>query len=155
MCQVDILDLFHKMEEKGLFLCSVESLTGGLFASTIIGIPGASHIYKGSFVTYCNEIKNIIGVQKETLEKYTAISRKTAEEMVINGVKKLNCNVGVSFTGNAGPEPSEGKPVGLIYISIYLKGKIYTYELNIVDERNNVRKKCVEFALEKLYELIG
>ena len=55
MCQVDILDLFHKMEEKGLFLCSVESLTGGLFASTITGIPGASHIYKGSFVTYCKK----------------------------------------------------------------------------------------------------
>ena len=79
MCQVDILDLFHKMEEKGLFLCSVESLTGGLFASTITEIPGASHIYKGSFVTYCNEIKNIIGDVKITFISHEELKGKLKE----------------------------------------------------------------------------
>ena len=100
----DVLESFVK---KGWSLGSVESLTGGLFSSTICSIPGASRVYKGSIISYANEVKeNLAHVKDETIRTYGVVSKEVAEEMALGGLEALNVNVAVSFTGNAGPTAS-------------------------------------------------
>lgn len=94
-----------------------ESCTGGLCAKRITDIPGASEIFHCGVVSYSNDIKHkVLGVKKETLDKYTAVSEQTAKEMA-DGVRLLaDATYGVSITGYAGPGNSE--EVGTIYIGV-------------------------------------
>ena len=148
-------DLVSLFTEKKLTLSCAESLTGGLFASTITSIPGVSKIFKGGVVTYWNEAKaNVISVSKDTIDEYGVVSSECASEMV-RGVKKLfNTDVAISFTGNAGPTSMEGKPVGLVYIGIIIKETVFTFEYMFEGDRNQIREACVKQGIKKILELI-
>jgi nicotinamide-nucleotide amidase len=148
-------DLVSLFTEKKLTLSCAESLTGGLFASTITSIPGVSKIFKGGVVTYWNEAKaNVISVSKDTIDEYGVVSSECASEMV-RGVKKLfNTDVAISFTGNAGPTSMEGKPVGLVYIGIIVKETVFTFEYMFEGDRNQIREACVKQGIKKILELI-
>ena len=144
------------VKEKGITYGSVESFTGGLFASTITSIPGVSSNYIGSVVSYNSRIKvDIIGVNKETIDRYTVVSKEVAEEMALGGKMKLNVDLCVSFTGNAGPSVCEGdKSVGLFYIGIAYKNNLTSYEFHLNKERNALREEAIYLALEKIIEII-
>ena len=148
-------DLVSLFTEKKLTLSCAESLTGGLFASTITSIPGVSKIFKGGVVTYWNEAKaNVISISKDTIDEYGVVSSECASEMV-RGVKKLfNTDVAISFTGNAGPTSMEGKPVGLVYIGIIIKETVFTFEYMFEGDRNQIREACVKQGIKKILELI-
>ena len=148
-------DLVSLFTEKKLTLSCAESLTGGLFASTITSIPGVSKIFKGGVVTYWNEAKaNVISVSNDTIDEYGVVSSECASEMV-RGVKKLfNTDVAISFTGNAGPTSMEGKPVGLVYIGIIVKETVFTFEYMFEGDRNQIREACVKQGIKKILELI-
>lgn len=108
----------RKLMEKGLTLSSAESCTGGMFASAVTDIPGISQVFQRGLVTYSNEAKmDELGVKAETLEKFGAVSKETAVEMV-EGLKRVSgSDVCISVTGIAGPGGgTEEKPVGLVYI---------------------------------------
>lgn len=153
MEQSNLKELFNK---KRLTLGSVESFTGGLFASEITCISGASTFFKGSIVTYATEEKiNVCGVSEEIVSKYGVVSKECAEEMAIKGAKTLNVNYCVSFTGNAGPSAMEGKPVGLIYIGVFDGEKCHVLEKNIIGTRNFVRKEAILIALDFLETLLS
>jgi PncC family amidohydrolase len=122
-------------------MACMESLTGGLFAATFTAIPGASQAFKGGYVTYSNDAKIKAGVRKETLDTYGAISKECAEEMALACSRTLGTDVSVSFTGNAGPEAQEGKPVGDVYLAI--RG-----------DRAEVRNQCVELAFLTLLDKV-
>lgn len=109
--------------EKKMTIAFAESCTGGLLAKTMTDIPGASAYLKLSLLTYANEAKEeLLGVRKETLEKYGAVSRETAREMVLGLAKISNSELNVSITGIAGPDGgSPEKPVGTIFIGILLR----------------------------------
>ena len=86
------------LEEKGLTLGSVESLTGGLFASTICSVPGASKVFKGSFITYATSMKiDFLNINKDFIDKYGVVSKEVAREMAIIGRHGLEVDVCVSF----------------------------------------------------------
>ena len=105
--------------EKGLTISAAESCTGGLFASTLVDIPGISAVLDRSIVTYSNRAKmEEVGVRGETLEKYGAVSEETAMEMA-EGIRRVSgSDIGISVTGIAGPEGgTDEKPVGLVYIA--------------------------------------
>ena len=87
-------------------LGSVESFTGGLFASTIISNPGASSFFKGSIITYHDAIKSKLGIDISN----GVVNKKVALEMAKKGKEFLGVDICVSFTGEAGPKPKE-KPV--------------------------------------------
>ena len=148
-------ELVEKLKQSNLNLSSAESLTGGLFASTITSIPGVSSIFKGGAVTYWNEIKHdVLGVSNEIINTYGVVSSECAAEMA-RGVKKIySSNVAISFTGNAGPSSMEGKPVGLVYIGVAIEKTVFTFEYMFDGDRNEIRSKCVEVAIKKLKELI-
>ncbi len=150
-----IKDVLDKLKERGITLASAESLTGGLFATTVTSYPGASSYFKGAAVTYANEAKEtIINVPKKILETYGAISKETAEAMA-RGVKKLFLvDLAVSFTGNAGPDVLEGKPKGLVYIGICYNSTSITIENLFEGNREEIRQKCIQKAFEKIEELI-
>ena len=132
-------------KEKGLTLGSVESMTGGLFCAKFTGIPGSSAVFKGSIVTYSSEEKiNIVGVKKETIDKFGVVSEEVAKEMAEKGRKLLNVDVCVSVTGNAGPtaEPG-GKPVGCFYIGVASKKGTFAKAFQKTQKRNSVRNSAV------------
>lgn len=145
--------LLEKFLEKGLTLGSVESMTGGLFAGAFTDVPGASKVFKGSIVTYASEIKeNVVGVKKETIEKYSVVSEQVAREMAECGRKLLNVDVCVSVTGNAGPtcEPG-GKPAGCFYVAIATKNDTFVEVFQINKKRNGVRNGAVLAMRDMLY----
>lgn len=124
-------------------LGSIESFTGGLFASTIISKSGASKFFKGSIVAYSNEIKEKLGVDISG----GVINKEVAKQMAIKGKKFLNVDICISFTGNAGPISIENKPVGLVYVAINEE----VFELNFKGDRNSIREQAVKFAINKFF----
>lgn len=111
-----------------------ESCTGGLVSSRFTDIPNASVSLLNSVVSYSNEAKiNMLGVKRDTLDKYGAVSMETAEEMAV-GIKRVSkTDIGISITGIAGPSGgSEAKPVGLCFIGIAADDavKVYSYIFN-------------------------
>lgn len=147
--------LLEHLFNKQLTLASAESLTCGLFASTLGSIPGISKIFKGGVVTYWTEMKEkVIGVSAKTILEHGVVSNECAQEMA-KGVQRLyQSDVAISFTGNAGPDVMENKPVGLVYIGIAIKEKTFVYELHLSGNRNSIRNQCVNFGINKLIELI-
>ena len=117
--------------EHKISLSAAESATGGLFASSLIALPGISEIFDSSLVTYSNQAKiRELGVRSDTLQTYGAVSRETAAEMAEGVSKKTGSDLCVSITGIAGPGGgSDTKPVGLAYIGISYKGKTSVYEM--------------------------
>lgn len=143
-----VKDLFV---ENGKTLGSVESFTGGLFASTITSISGASKFYKGSFITYATEEKQkLLQIPEETIQQFGVVSKEIAFHMANNGRHLLGVDVCVSFTGNAGPEAMENKPVGEVHIGIVSAEKAEIYSLNLQGSREEIRQQAVEFAIKKL-----
>ena len=145
----ELSELFKK---RGLTLGSVESFTGGKFASEITSIPGASKFFKGAVVTYWTEIKNeVVNVPKDITDKYGVVSKETAYYMAKNGKALLNVDYCVAFTGNAGPEAMENKPVGEIYIAIAnIDVEVYSYRLS--GNRGKIQEEAIRLVSEKLKE---
>ena len=139
----------------GRTLGSVESFTGGLFAKEITAVSGASHFYKGGLVTYATEEKNrLIGIPYEVIDQFGVVSKEVATLMAANGQKALNVDYCVSFTGNAGPEAMEGKPVGEVYIAIATYDGVDVHKFDLDGTREEIQQKGVELALNLLKDKI-
>lgn len=109
-----------ELARRGLHLACAESCTGGLLASRITDIPGASQVFHMGVVTYANEIKTLLlGVPEETLKTYGAVSEQTARAMAEGVRKKSGSELGLGITGIAGPGGgTPEKPVGLVYLAL-------------------------------------
>jgi nicotinamide-nucleotide amidase len=136
-------ELFTLLQKNDLTIACAESLTGGMFQQELTAIPGSSAVVKGGVVCYTNEVKEkVLSVKKETLEKYGAVSEECARELAENVASLLNADIGISFTGVAGPSAVEGKPVGTVYIGISKKGspvKVEKFVFAGTREGNRVR----------------
>lgn len=138
--------------QKKLTIATAESCTGGLVASTLINYPGISSVFLEGAVTYSNEAKvKRLGVKEETLKKHGAVSHETAEEMARGIAFAAGSDIGLSTTGIAGPGGgTDDKPVGLVYIGIYIKGVVKTKELHLSGDRARVRTRTVKELLNWL-----
>lgn len=136
---------------KGLTLGSAESYTGGLFASYMTSISGASKFFKGALVTYFTEEKvRLLGLDENNLINNGVVSSDTAKEMAYHCLFKLKCDYAVSFTGNAGPSTMENKPAGLVYIAVCNKVKCVCYEFHFSGNREKVREHSIDAAINIL-----
>ena len=137
------------LESAGLTISCAESCTGGLIAATLINVPGISELFKAGFVTYSNKAKRkLLGVKKGTLQKYGAVSSQTAQEMVKGLLAETKTDVGIAATGIAGPDGgTKEKPVGLVYLSCNVKGKITVKECHFKGTREKIRNASVKEAL--------
>ena len=144
--------LIKKLKQKKLTLSSAESCTGGLVASAIVDIPGASDVFMEGFVTYSNEAKmRSLGVSAGTLKLHGAVSEETAREMAAGACLAANTDAAVSTTGIAGPGGgTKLKPVGLVYIACALNGSIDVKELHLKGSRTEIRNAAAYEALSLL-----
>lgn len=101
-------------------IATAESCTGGAVASLITSVPGSSAYFKGSIVSYSNDIKqDLLGVKKQTLDAYGAVSEETAREMLSGILDKMKTDYGIAVTGIMGPGGgSDEKPVGTVWIAV-------------------------------------
>lgn len=119
---VDVGDLqtalVQALKEQGLFVAFAESCTGGMAAERLTSVAGASKVFSCGLCCYSNAMKErLAGVRHETLARYGAVSEQAARELAAGARRVGEADIGIGITGNAGPEPSEGKEVGLVYVA--------------------------------------
>ena len=125
--------LIDELRLRGQFISTAESITGGLVASSIIDVAGASDVIKESYITYSNDIKHkLLDVSYETIDKYDVVSKEVASEM-LDGLKdRTNSDLCIVTTGYA--------HLGLAYAGILYKDKKYIKEIRVKGDRNKVRR---------------
>ena len=140
----------------GRTLATAESCTGGGIGAALTAISGASAVYKGGIISYCNELKqNLLGVPAELLESSGAVSAPVAEAMAAGVRKVTGAEIGVSVTGLACPGGVEfGNSVGTVYIG-YVDGvRCISKVFHFPGDREQVRQKSIEAALKLIIEYI-
>lgn len=148
-------ELVQLLLKYGLSIATAESCTGGMVSARLVNVPGVSEVFKEGFVTYSNKAKRrTLDVSKTTIRKEGAVSEQTAKEMAMGAALQADADAAVSVTGNAGPDAEEGKPVGLVYIGIYLGGKVKAVEYRFSGDRNAVREQAAEEALRLMKKAI-
>ena len=138
-------------------ITTAESCTGGLIASKITEISGSSEIFKGSVVTYSNEIKEQeLNVKKNTMIKYGVVSCEVVEEMLDGVMKKFNSDFAIAVSGVAGPNGgTENKPVGTVAIGVMSKNKSKKINLfHFKGNRKNVQEQAAQTALKINFEIL-
>lgn len=150
--------LVNLLKNKNLTISSMESCTGGLFASELTNTEGSSSIFKLGLVTYCNEYKEYFGVSKEIINEYTVYSNEVSKEMAKSVSNIAKSDFGIGITGMLGTKDpkNENNNINTVYISIYEKqnGICYNYKIEIF-ENTRIEKKMyiVNYIKEKLYEI--
>lgn len=138
------VELARTLEEKKLTLAVAESLTGGYFQEKVTDVPGASRWFKGGIVSYTNEVKQkVLNVREETLNREGAVSDACAREMAANVKRILDADVGISFTGVAGPDPSEGKEPGTVFCGLALADDVKSFQFHFSGNREAIRRRAV------------
>ncbi len=140
---------------KKLTLGTVESITGGSIAASLTSIPGASSFFKGSLVTYKNEIKHQVAkIKLSQLKKYGSISKEVGLSLAEQGKKILNVDICLSITGNAGPQPIEDKPVGEVFITVIGPNIVKQEYFLFAGDRESIRKQAVEEGLIMIEKML-
>ena len=140
--------------KKKYTMTTAESCTGGMIAARMVNAPGVSAVLKSGFITYANEAKEeLLGVSHDTLEKFGAVSRETAEEMAEGAVKAAHTDAAVAVTGIAGPDGgTKEKPVGLVYIGVNVRGNVEVREYHFSGSQQKIRESVTAAALTFLRE---
>ena len=149
------VELKEEFVKRGRTLGCVESFTGGLFAREMTKVPGASKFFKGGIVSYATEEKiRIVGVNENTVKQFGVVSQEVAAEMVGHGKFLLNVDYCISFTGNAGPEAMENKPVGEVYIGVCTQDLAQVQKFMLSGTRDEIQNQAVSLGIEMLKNMI-
>ena len=148
--------LIRILTKKKLKISFAESCTGGLLASTITSINGASKVFNLGLVTYSNQAKiKVLKVNKNIIKRYGAVSHECCTAMVKNLSKISKANINVSITGIAGPKGgTKKKPVGLVYIGVKKGNKVYINKYLFKNKkRSSIQKATVKKALNSILRI--
>ena len=139
---------------RGKTFATAESCTGGGIGAALTAVSGASAVYKGGIISYCNEIKNaLLGVSAELLESRGAVSAPVAEAMASGARKALKADIAVSVTGLAGPGGDEyGNPVGTVFIGYSDEKVTHARHFLFSGNREEIRTQAVNEALKLILE---
>ncbi len=146
------------LREKGLYLATAESCSGGLLGHLITNVAGSSDYYLGGFITYSNQAKErFLGVKRETLQSNGAVSRETVLEMArgvrlaFEDVQPLSQLIGLSTSGIAGPGGgSPGKPVGTVWVGFNSADGDEAQHFHFSGAREEIKQQTALKALEML-----
>ena len=146
-------NLVKILNKKKLKIAFAESCTGGMLASEITSISGASKVFGLGLITYSNQAKiKFLKVNKNIIQKYGAVSPQCCQAMVNNLAKISKAQINVSITGIAGPNGgTKLKPVGLVYIGVKKNNKIFISK-NVFKEKN--RKAIQKTTITKTLKII-
>jgi nicotinamide-nucleotide amidase len=136
-----------RLVERDLTLAVAESLTGGLVASRLVGVEGASGWFRGGVVSYAPDVKfSMLGVAEGPV-----VSHQAAEQMAVGVTVALRSDVGLSLTGVAGPLEEEGIAVGTVFVGLAIKGSDpATVQLRLPGDRNRIREYATISSLDFL-----
>lgn len=143
--------------ERGLKITTAESCTGGLLAARLVDVPGVSEVFDMGYITYSEDAKiQVLGVRPMTLEKYTAYSEQTAQEMAQGAAGASGADIALSVTGIAGPDGGTVDfPVGLCYIGCFFNGETKVERYIFEGGRENVRAQAAEAAVRLALKMLG
>ena len=139
------------LKEKGLTLGPAESCTGGLVAKYMTDLPGSSAVFRGGVVSYTDGVKaNVLGVPRDLLDRYGAVSPQVAEAMARGAKAALGCAIAVSVPGIAGPDTDDrNTPVGLVYLGLAYEDQCHIKEFHAGHvARERVRRQSAQTALD-------
>ncbi len=136
---------------RGETIATFESLTGGLLADELTNVSGSSRYVQGGAITYSNEAKIKMGVKPETITEHGAVSSQTALEMARAAKENFGTTWGVSTTGVAGPDSSEGKPVGTLFVGVAGPNGAEAYALPTAGDRRTIKERAALNALGQLW----
>ena len=147
----DASALVALLKQKGLTVSTAESCTGGLIASTIVDVPGASAVFPGGAVTYASSVKTaLLGVPEDLIRLRGVVSSDVAAAMAEGARKRFGTDLAVSVTGVAGPDGGTPEtPVGCVYIGIATKDKTVAFREDIPGDREQVRRGAAERAIRR------
>ncbi|GGN53280.1 competence damage-inducible protein A [Actinoplanes lobatus] len=141
----------HALVDRGQTVATVESLTGGLVAATIVEIPGVSAVYRGGLVVYSTELKaRLAGVPEGLLAERGPVDGDVAAALAEGARERCGADWGVATTGVAGPEPQDGKPVGLVFVAVAGPSGTRVRELKLDGNRAAIRTESVTAVLQLL-----
>ena len=153
----EMIEFQNYLKENNQTVTCAESCTGGLIASMITEISGSSSIFRGSIITYCNEIKEKeLDVKKETMIKYGVVSCEVVEEMLKGVLKKFDSTYAMAVSGVAGPTGgTEAKPVGTVVVGVMNeKGDRNISVYRFQGTRKDVQIQAAKTALKKNFEIL-
>jgi nicotinamide-nucleotide amidase len=140
-----VLDL---LRAGGQTVAVAESLTGGLVAAALTDVPGSSASFRGGVVAYATELKaDLLGVDAVMLRRYGAVYPPVAAAMAQGVRARLGATYGVATTGVAGPDPSDGQPVGTAHIAVSVADDTVVRTIGLTGDRQEIRRLTVEHAL--------
>lgn len=143
--------LVARLRRVGLTIGTAESLTGGLVCGALTSVAGCSDVVRGGVVAYASEVKaDVLRVDRAVLAREGAVSRAVAAELAQGACAVLGCDVGVSTTGVAGPDPADGKPPGTVFVAACGPWGMVVEELSLTGDREQVRAASVRGALTLL-----
>ncbi|MDQ0159026.1 competence/damage-inducible protein A [Alkalibacillus salilacus] len=145
--------VIEHFKDQKISLASCESLTGGLFSSTIVDHAGVSSFYYGSLITYNNQAKHVVAdVPANILDEEGAVSHACAKAMASGAANKLNTDVAISFTGVAGPNDEDAISPGTVYIGLSVYGNVYSKLFQFTGSREDVRQAATDAGMKYLYD---
>jgi nicotinamide-nucleotide amidase len=148
---VSAIDIIDALRGTGQMVATAESLTGGLLCATLVDVPGASDVLRGGIVAYLPETKtDVLGVDADLIERVGTVHPDVAAAMAEGAVRVMGSTWGVATTGVAGPEPSEGKPVGTVHVAVAGPDGVVTRDLALHGDRSLIREQAVDAALSLL-----
>ena len=153
----DMVNLQAILQNNNKTITCAESCTGGLIASHITQISGSSNIFKGSIVTYSNDIKQQeLNVSKDTMIKYGVVSCEVVEQMVKGVAKKFNAEYAIAVSGIAGPNGgTKNKPVGMVCFAILTSNnEIKSNTLYLKGTRKSIQLEASKIILKEIYKFI-
>lgn len=141
-------ELVEVLKRRNETIACAESCTGGSLSALLTSVPGSSSVFRGSVVCYHNDVKQMLGVPAEVLERDGAISEATALWLAEQVRHQMGTTYGISVTGVAGPHSSEEKPVGLVYIGLAKEGNpTVVKKLQLAGQRRAIIGRSAKFAL--------
>jgi len=149
-------ELVKLLKENNMTVSTAESCTGGLIGSSIVNVPGCSAVFNQGFITYANDAKiKYLGVDCETIKNYGVVSDEVVTQMALGCARESNSDVAIVTSGIAGPDGgTDTKPVGLVWMAVYICGQVYSkkniYKGNRTQVREQAKDEAIEYALEKL-----
>jgi nicotinamide-nucleotide amidase len=148
--------VLRRLIPAGQTLAVAESLTGGLVAAALASVPGASAAFRGGIVSYATDLKaSLLGVDPGLLAERGAVDPDVAAAMAAGARSRLSASAGAATTGVAGPDPSDGQPVGTVFIAADAGAGPVVRQLNLSGTRNEIRRTAAEQCLWLLLSTLG
>ncbi|NNH74914.1 CinA family protein [Nocardia uniformis] len=149
--EVPAADLVRALSSGGQTVATAESLTAGLLAATLAGVPGASAVLRGGLIVYATDLKETLaGVSADTLATDGPVAASTAEQLAVGARIRCGADWGIGLTGVAGPDSQDGRAVGTVFLGLSGPEGTEVVRLKLSGDRWTIRVSAVRAAVTEL-----